>query len=153
MRTVYTSTLFIFLLFLYILSYTTNNNTNNIKSIQITTVNSPIIEHPSTLNHINMSHVGQPGTRTERTFVAIKPDGVQRGLIGEIINRFERKGFKIVGMKLLVPTKQQAETHYEEHKGKKFFDGLVNFFISGPIVALVLEGNDVIASVRKAMGM
>ena len=76
------------------------------------------INNTITTAHIDMSALaGQPGTKTERTFVAVKPDGVQRGLIGDIISRFESKGFKIVGLKLLVPTKEQAEAHYEEHKG------------------------------------
>jgi nucleoside-diphosphate kinase len=61
---------------------------------------------------------GVPGSRTERTFLAVKPDGVQRGLIGEILARFEKKGFKIVGLKMIHPTKEQAEGHYAEHRGK-----------------------------------
>jgi len=77
---------------------------------------------------------------------------VQRGLVGEILKRFEQKGFKIVGLKLLKATKEQAEKHYAEHKGKGFFNGLVEFFASGPLVAIVFEGEDVIASGRKMMG-
>lgn len=88
----------------------------------------------------------------ERTFLAIKPDAVQRGLIGKIINRIEDKGYKLVGLKLMKVTKDLAETHYGEHKGKPFFDGLVGFITSGPIVAMVWEGNDVIEALRKYMG-
>jgi len=95
---------------------------------------------------------GQPGTKHERTFIAVKPDGVQRGLIGDIIKRFEQKGFKIVGLKLLHPTKEQGEGHYAEHKGKPFFAGLVNFFTSGPLVGIVWEGEDAIASGRRLLG-
>ncbi len=95
---------------------------------------------------------GTAGTRYERTFLALKPDAVQRGLMGDIIKRFEDKGFKIVGMKLLQATREQAEAHYEEHKGKGFFKGLVDFFVSGPILAFVVEGENVIESARAMMG-
>jgi len=89
---------------------------------------------------------------TEQTFLAIKPDAVQRGLIGEIIQRFEKKGFKLAGMKLMQVSRETAETHYGEHKGKPFFDGLVDFITSSPIVAMVWEGKGVIATARKMMG-
>lgn len=88
----------------------------------------------------------------ERTFVAIKPDGVQRGLVAEIIRRFETKGFKLVGLKMMVVDKATAEKHYAEHKERPFFGGLVSFITSGPVVAMVWEGNNVVASVRKMMG-
>ncbi len=88
----------------------------------------------------------------QRTFVAIKPDAVQRGLIGEIIQKFEKKGFKIIGLKLLQLDRKTAEKHYEEHVGKPFFENLVNFITSGPIVAMVLEGVDAVNAVRKLMG-
>lgn len=88
----------------------------------------------------------------QRTFVAIKPDGVQRGLIGEVISRFERRGLKIVGMKFMQVSKELAETHYGEHKGKPFFEGLVSFITSGPILAMVLEGKDAIAIARNVIG-
>ena len=88
----------------------------------------------------------------ERTFLAVKPDGVQRGLVGEIIGRFERKGFKLVGLKLMQVTREQAETHYGEHQGKPFFNGLVDFITSGPIVAMAWEGKNVIATARAMMG-
>lgn len=89
---------------------------------------------------------------TERTFLAVKPDGVQRGLVAEIIGRFEKKGFKLVGLKLMQITKEQAETHYGEHQGKPFFPGLVSFITSGPVVAMAWEGPNVIATARKMMG-
>jgi nucleoside-diphosphate kinase len=88
----------------------------------------------------------------ERTFLAIKPDGVQRGLVGEIIHRFETKGFTLVGLKFLQPTKELAESHYAVHKERPFFPGLVEFITSGPVVAMVWEGDGVIASARKMIG-
>ena len=88
----------------------------------------------------------------ERTFVMIKPDGVQRGLIGKIIDRFEQKGIKIVAMKLIQVSRDLAEKHYGIHKGKPFFEPTVNYIISSPVVAMVLEGNNVIQTVRIMMG-
>jgi nucleoside-diphosphate kinase len=88
----------------------------------------------------------------ERTFIAIKPDGVQRGLVGEIIQRFEKKGFTLVGMKAMKVSRELAETHYGEHKERPFFPGLVEFITSGPVVAMVWEGEGVIASARKMIG-
>lgn len=88
----------------------------------------------------------------ERTFLAIKPDGVQRKLVGEIIRRFEAKGFTLVGLKLMNVSRELAETHYGVHKEKPFFPGLVNFITSGPVVAMVWEGKGVIASARKIIG-
>lgn len=82
----------------------------------------------------------------------VKPDGVQRGLVGEILGRFERKGYKVVALKMLRVTRELAERHYGEHRGKPFFEGLVAFITSGPVVAAVLEGRDVIAGVRQMMG-
>nr|AUG32354.1 Nucleoside-diphosphate kinase [Paulinella longichromatophora] len=88
----------------------------------------------------------------ERTFIAIKPDGVQRGIVGEIISRFERKGFKLVGLKQLIPSRSLAEQHYAIHKDRPFFSSLVNFIISGPVVVMVWEGDSVILSMRKLIG-
>ena len=88
----------------------------------------------------------------ERTFVAIKPDGVKRGLIGKIISRFEDKGFKIVAMKLLQVTPELAAKHYEEHYGKPFYNRLVHYITSGPIIAMVIEGYEAIESVRHMVG-
>ena len=88
----------------------------------------------------------------QKTFLAIKPDGVQRRLIGKIILRLEEKGFKLVGMKLMRVSNELAEKHYAEHKDKPFFKGLVSFITSGPIVAMVWEGKNIITSLRKIMG-
>ena len=88
----------------------------------------------------------------ERTFVAIKPDGVQRGLIGEILGRFERKGFKLVALKQLTPSRELAEKHYGVHRERTFFAGLVDFITSGPVIAMVWEGDGVIASARTLIG-
>jgi len=88
----------------------------------------------------------------ERTFIALKPDAVQRGYIGEIITRFERKGFKLIGLKLMHVTPDMAGEHYGEHREKPFFKGLVDFITSGPIVAMAWEGNNVVESARKMMG-
>lgn len=88
----------------------------------------------------------------ERTFVIIKPDGVQRGLIGEIVGRFERRGLKIVGMKFMQVSEELARKHYAVHEGKPFYAGLISYIISAPVVALVLEGTNAIAVVRKTLG-
>ncbi len=88
----------------------------------------------------------------ERTFLAIKPDGVQRKLVGEIIRRFEAKGFTLVGLKLLNVSRELAETHYGVHRERPFFPSLVEFITSGPVVAMVWEGEGVIASARKIIG-
>ncbi|MVP00039.1 nucleoside-diphosphate kinase [Paenibacillus lutrae] len=84
----------------------------------------------------------------EKTFLMVKPDGVQRGLIGEIIKRLEQKGFQLVAGKLILMTKEQAEEHYAEHKGKDFFEPLVEFITSGPVFAMVWQGEQVIALSR-----
>jgi nucleoside-diphosphate kinase len=88
----------------------------------------------------------------ERTLIILKPDAVQRGLIGEIITRFEKKGLQVVGMKLMRISQQLAETHYESHKGKPFYAGLVKFMTSSPVVVIALAGKDAIAISRKMMG-
>jgi nucleoside-diphosphate kinase len=90
--------------------------------------------------------------RQERTFTAIKPDAVQRGLVGEIITIFERKGYKLVGLKLLRPDKYLAEQHYSELREKPFFPSLVDFICSGPVVAMCWEGKDVVRTARKLLG-
>jgi nucleoside-diphosphate kinase len=82
----------------------------------------------------------------------IKPDGVQRNLVGEVIKRFETKGFTLVGLKLMNVSKELAEQHYDVHKERPFFPGLVQFITSGPVVAMVWEGDGVIASARKIIG-
>jgi nucleoside-diphosphate kinase len=88
----------------------------------------------------------------ERTLVLVKPDGVQRGLVGEILARFERKGLKVVGLRLLTVPRDMAERHYAVHAGKHFYDGLVEFITSGPVAAIALEGPDAIATVRRLVG-
>ncbi len=90
--------------------------------------------------------------KNQRTFVMIKPDGVQRGLVGEIINRFEKKGLKIVAMKFVSVKKELAEKHYGIHKGKSFFKPTVDYIISSPVIAMVLEGINAINLVRTIMG-
>jgi len=88
----------------------------------------------------------------DRTLVLIKPDGVQRGLIGEIVSRLEKRGLKIVAMKLLKMNNEVARRHYADHVGKPFFSGLVGFVTSGPLVAMVVQGNSAIELVRASMG-
>lgn len=88
----------------------------------------------------------------ERTFIAIKPDGVQRALVGNIISRFETKGFTLVGLKVMSVSRELAEKHYSVHKERPFFAGLVDFITSGPVVAMVFEGDGVVASARKIIG-
>src|SRR6266705_7017382 len=88
----------------------------------------------------------------ERTLIILKPDAVQRGLCGEIITRFEKKGLQIVGCKFMKIPTQLAETHYEPHKGKPFYPGLVKFMTSSPVLVLALNGKDAITIARKMMG-
>lgn len=88
----------------------------------------------------------------ERTFVMVKPDGVQRGLIGEIISRFEARGLKLVGAKLMHIDAELAHEHYAEHEDKPFFDDLVGFITAGPVLAMVWAGQDATRQVRRMMG-
>ena len=88
----------------------------------------------------------------EREFVMVKPDGVKRRLIGSIISRLESVGLRIVAMKMLKLTKNMAEEHYAVHKGKPFYDGLIKFISSGPVVAMIVEGKDAVKRVRKLAG-
>lgn len=88
----------------------------------------------------------------ERTLVIIKPDGVRRGLIGQVITRYERKGFKIIAGKLMMADKETIEEHYIEHKGKKFYEELVQYFLEGLIFVMVVEGEDSIEIVRNIHG-
>ena len=89
---------------------------------------------------------------TERTFVMVKPDGVQRGLIGDVVSRFEDRGLKLVAGKFMQIDRDLAEDHYGEHEDKPFFDDLVEFITSGPVFAMVLEGQDAVSQVRTMMG-
>ena len=88
----------------------------------------------------------------QRTLIVIKPDGVKRGLVGEIISRFERKGFKIKALKMVWLSREQAEEFYSVHKGKHFFEDLVSFVTSGPVVAMVIEGDEAIEVARLMIG-
>jgi nucleoside-diphosphate kinase len=88
----------------------------------------------------------------ERTYLMVKPDGVQRGLCGEIVSRFEKKGLKLIAMKLMIIPKETAENHYGEHKGKKFYDSLISYITSGPVLAMVWEGENAVSICRNMMG-
>jgi nucleoside-diphosphate kinase len=88
----------------------------------------------------------------ERTFVMLKPGALQRRIVGEVLSRFERKGLRIIALKLMWIDRSVAETHYAEHKGRDFYDKLVEYMVSGPVIALVLEGEESIASVRRLAG-
>ena len=88
----------------------------------------------------------------EKSYVMIKPDGVQRNLVGKIISRIEQKGYRLKAMKLVRLTKEMAEEHYAEHVGKPFFPGLLGYITSAPVVAMVWEGKDAVSSLRKIMG-
>lgn len=88
----------------------------------------------------------------EKTFLMVKPDGVQRNLIGDIVSRFEQKGFKLAGAKLMQITEELAEQHYGEHKERPFFGELVEFITSGPVFAMVWEGENVISTARLLVG-
>jgi nucleoside-diphosphate kinase len=88
----------------------------------------------------------------ERTLVLVKPDGVQRGLIGEVTSRLERRGLRLVAAKFMDVSRQLAETHYAIHKGKPFYDGLIAYITSAPVMAMVWEGPNAVAAVRQTMG-
>ncbi|SDD47477.1 nucleoside-diphosphate kinase [Terribacillus halophilus] len=88
----------------------------------------------------------------EKTFLMVKPDGVQRGLIGEIVTRFEKKGLKLLAGKIMVVSEEQAKTHYIEHESKPFFESLISYITSGPVFAMVWEGKDAITLTRSMIG-
>ncbi len=88
----------------------------------------------------------------ERTFIMVKPDGVQRGLVGEVVSRFERKGLKLLGAKLMQVSNELAESHYAEHRERPFFNDLVSFITSSPVFAMVCEGENAISIARNMMG-
>ena len=92
-------------------------------------------------------------TSMERTLILVKPDGVRRGLVGQVISRIESKGYQITDLKLMNPTRALLEEHYAEHKGKPFFEPLVEFMLSGPIVAMIAEGQRVIEGFRSLAGV
>ncbi len=89
----------------------------------------------------------------EKTFVLVKPDGVQRGLIGEILSRLEKRGLKLVAAKFLQVPVSLAEKHYAIHKGKPFYDGLIKYITSAPVMAMIFEGPEAVALVRQTMGL
>ena len=93
-----------------------------------------------------------PASKDERTFIMVKPDGVQRGLVGDILARFEKKGYQLVGLKFIQITKEHAEKHYADLKEKPFFKGLVEYVISGPVVAMVWQGKDIVKGGRTLIG-
>jgi nucleoside-diphosphate kinase len=88
----------------------------------------------------------------ERTFALLKPDAIQRGLAGQVVQRFERRGLKIIGLKMMRVSRQLAESYYAEHQGKPFYEPLMAYITSGPVIAVVLEGDGAVAIVRKMMG-
>jgi nucleoside-diphosphate kinase len=88
----------------------------------------------------------------EQTLVLVKPDGVQRGLIGEVVSRLERRGLRLVAAKFMLVNKELAETHYAIHKGKPFYEGLIQYIISAPVMAMVWEGPNAVLAVRQTMG-
>lgn len=99
----------------------------------------------------NVLQTGWTGLN-ERTFVAVKPDGVQRRLVGDIVHRFEKKGFKLVGMKLVQASEDLLKEHYRDLRAKPFFNGLIQYMSAGPVVAMVWQGLDVVKTSRKMMG-
>jgi len=88
----------------------------------------------------------------ERSLVLVKPDGVQRALIGEVVSRLERRGLRLVAAKFMAVTRELAETHYAIHKGRPFYDGLIAYIISAPVMAMVWEGPNAVAAIRQTMG-
>merc|ERR1712203_497036 len=105
------------------------------------------------LSHINSTLIlPKMSSNNERSFIMIKPDGVHRGLVGEIIKRFEAKGFKLVAMKFMTASKEHLEEHYEDLAKKPFFNGLVEYMASGPVVPMVWEGLGVVKTGRVMLG-
>ncbi|PON45614.1 Nucleoside diphosphate kinase [Parasponia andersonii] len=102
--------------------------------------------------HIFLPHLVAALEEVEETYIMVKPDGVQRGLVGEIISRFEKKGFKLTGLKLFKCPKELAEEHYKDLKAKPFFPVLIEYITSGPVVCMAWEGVGVVASARKLIG-
>merc|ERR1711872_23606 len=103
-------------------------------------------------NNSNAEPSKMSGDNTERTFIAVKPDGVQRGLVGDIIKRFEQRGYKMVAGKLMTASKEHLEKHYADLSSKPFFAGLVKYMASGPVFAMVWEGKDVVKNGRAMLG-
>ncbi|KAF6218885.1 hypothetical protein HO133_005428 [Letharia lupina] len=130
------------------------------KNIPTSTQDPPIYKHlnAKTQGLLRQSHKYKEGQEksanmsNEQTFIAIKPDGVQRGLIGDIISRFEKRGYKLAAMKLVSPSKEHLEKHYEDLSDKPFYKGLVTYMLSGPICAMVWEGRDAVKTGRTLLG-
>jgi len=128
-----------------------NNNNNNQhpfcskKDDAFSSCDTQIVEQPQILS-LKMADA------QERTFIMVKPDGVHRGLVGEIIRRFEQRGYKLVALKMVQAPRALLENHYEEHKGKKFYEPLLAYIGSGPVVAMVWEGLNVVSVGRKMLG-
>ncbi|XP_040990806.1 nucleoside diphosphate kinase 2, chloroplastic [Juglans microcarpa x Juglans regia] len=106
----------------------------------------------TTKTHIFLPHLVASMEQVDETYIMVKPDGVQRGLVGEIISRFEKKGFKLTGLKLFQCPKELAEEHYKDLKEKSFFPKLIEYITSGPVVCMAWEGVGVVASARKLIG-
>ncbi|XP_077228996.1 nucleoside diphosphate kinase 2, chloroplastic-like [Tasmannia lanceolata] len=118
---------------------------------------SPLLNHvkirtKKSKTHIFLPHLVASMEDVEETYIMVKPDGVQRGLVGEIISRFEKKGFLLKGLKLFQCPKELAEEHYKDLKAKSFFPKLINYITSGPVVCMAWEGVGVVASARKLIG-
>ncbi|KAE8717441.1 Nucleoside diphosphate kinase 2 [Hibiscus syriacus] len=103
-------------------------------------------------HRIFLPHLVASLEQVEQSYIMVKPDGVQRGLVGEVISRFERKGFKLTGLKLFQCPKELAEEHYKDLKAKSFYPTLIDYITSGPVVCMVWEGVGVVASARKLIG-
>ncbi|KAK7189739.1 nucleoside diphosphate kinase [Paraphaeosphaeria sporulosa] len=113
----------------------------------------PVLSTPTALLSPQSTHLDTaPNMSNEQTFIAIKPDGVQRGLIGPIISRFENRGFKLAAIKLTTPSKEHLEKHYADLAEKPFFPGLIAYMGSGPVCAMVWEGRDAVKTGRKILG-
>ena len=93
-----------------------------------------------------------PAQKLARTLILVKPDGIRRSLVGEVINRVENKGYQVVALKMITPTREILAKHYAEHEGKPFYEPLLEFMLSGPIVSMIAEGNRVIEGFRKLAG-
>lgn len=148
------------------LSFTSRNNLNlrtthlsafHSKSHLFSFNNSPSHPHATKTRNsrkprIFLPHLVASMEQVDETYIMVKPDGVQRGLVGEIISRFEKKGFKLTGLKLFQCPKELAEEHYKDLKAKPFFPGLIDYITSGPVVCMAWEGVGVVASARKLIG-
>ena len=91
-------------------------------------------------------------SQRERSFLMVKPEGVQRGLVGEVISRLEERGLKLVGLRMVMPDEDHYNSHYAEHRGKPFYPGLLSYMASGPVVAMVWEGEEVVSVTRTMLG-